>query len=210
MKKSTKTLLICGILIPIIYIGTDTLSAILYPGYIYSDQAISELSAIGAPTAWLWKALAFIYNPLLLALGIGVRSSAKDNKLLKASGTLMVVSFFVGLLWLFFPMNMRGNIGSTSDTGHLVLSTVVPILLIAIVALGAGAGGKKFRLYSYLTVLAMLVFAALVWTFVPKVAANLPTPGMGLMERVAVFAPMIWFGVLAVVLLKKEGKTENS
>lgn len=50
-NKTIKVLLICGIIIPIFYISIDTISALLYTGYSYIDQAISELSAIGAPTA---------------------------------------------------------------------------------------------------------------------------------------------------------------
>lgn len=195
-----KVLLICGILAPLIYIGVDALSAILYEGYSYTDQAISELSAIGAPTSWLWLVLTCIFNPLIIAFGIGVWLSSNYKRLLRITGILLVVWGILGFVWLLFPMNMRGAIGSASDTGHLVLSGITVLLMTVFIGFGSGARGKWFRLYSILTILAMLIFGALVGTQAPRVAAQLPTPGMGIMERVSVFSPMLWVLVLAVVL----------
>ncbi len=71
-RTITNVLLACGILAPLFYISTDLLAAISYEGYNYIDQAISELSAIGAPTRTLWVAMLFLYNPSLIAFGIGV------------------------------------------------------------------------------------------------------------------------------------------
>ena len=48
-----KALLICGILSPLVYVGTDILAGTLYAGYSFTSQAISELFAIGAPTSSL-------------------------------------------------------------------------------------------------------------------------------------------------------------
>jgi len=42
-----KLLLICGILSSLLYVGTDILAAMLYEGYSYTSQSISELGAIG-------------------------------------------------------------------------------------------------------------------------------------------------------------------
>jgi hypothetical membrane protein len=191
-------LLACGIIAPLIYIGVDIISAILYKGYSYTDQAISELSAIGAPTAWLWLILTFVFNPLTIAYGIGVISA---DKRLRITGILLIILGCLGFVWLFFPMNLRGNIGSVSDTGHLVLSALSPLTMALFIGFGSGARGKGFRIYSILTILAMLVFGFFTFMYVPNVAAQLPTPWMGIMERVSVFSPMIWMAVLAIVLL---------
>lgn len=203
-KKHIKILLICGILAPMLYIGFDALTALLYEGYSYTDQAISELSAIGAPTAGLWTILVFIFNPLIILFGMGVWLSAGNKRLIRITGILLISWGFLGFVWLLFPMNMRGNTGSISDMGHLVLAAIVPLLVIAFVGFGSGAGRKGFRTYSFLTIILTLVSGVLVWTYVPNVAAQLPTPGMGLIERIAVFSPMIWIMVLAVVLLRTE------
>ena len=47
----TRLLLICGTLAAPFFILTDVVAAtLLYPGYDYSAQQVSELSAIGAPS----------------------------------------------------------------------------------------------------------------------------------------------------------------
>ena len=45
-----KVLLLCGILSSLVYIAADIFAARRYPGYRYTAQTVSELSAIGAPT----------------------------------------------------------------------------------------------------------------------------------------------------------------
>ncbi|MBN2444143.1 MAG: hypothetical protein JXJ04_22460 [Spirochaetales bacterium] len=61
-----------GILAVVSYIASDIICSFSYQGYISADQAISELSAIGAPTASLWKTLTILFSPLVIAFGTGV------------------------------------------------------------------------------------------------------------------------------------------
>ncbi|MBW2976966.1 DUF998 domain-containing protein [Candidatus Woesearchaeota archaeon] len=204
-KKYLLLLLLCGILSTILYITSDAICALLYPGYSYTDQAISELSAIGSPTGPLWVYLTLPFSPLVIAFGIGVFLSNK-KRLLKVSGILLSLFGISGYAWWFFPMNMRGNIGSATDAGHLVLSAITVLLLALILAFGSGAAGKKFRIYSISTILIMLFFGSLVGMMAPQVAAQEPTPWMGIYERISVFSPMIWMSVLAIILLRKKKK----
>ncbi|VVB77869.1 Uncharacterised protein [uncultured archaeon] len=213
MKKTTqnkiiKLLLICSILSTLLYISADFICSVVYPSYSYADQAISELSAIGSPTTSLWKTLTFMFSPLIIAFGIGVFIVGKKRSL-KVTGILLLLFGISGYAWLFFPMNMRGNIGGASDTGHLVLSAITVLLLTLILGFGSGAKGKKFRIYSILTMIIMLFFGFLVGTMAPKVAAQEPTPWMGIFERISVFSPMIWIMVLGIILLKNENEIKQ-
>jgi hypothetical membrane protein len=203
-----KALLFCGILAPLIYVGTDLLAASLYEGYSYTDQAISELSAIGAPTSWLWQIMAFIFNPLIIAFGLGVWYVAHHRKSLRIAGTLIMLWGITGFIWLLFPMNMRGSIGSASDTGHLILSGFTVILITVFIAFASGAYGKGFRLYSIHTILVMLIFGAYVGMQSPRVASQQPTPWMGIMERISLFSVLLWMMVLAFLLILKEKKQD--
>jgi hypothetical protein len=202
----TKILLFCGILASLLYVGTDIFAAMQYKGYSYLDQSISELSAIGAPTRPLWIAMLFVLNPLLIAFGMGVwRASRKRS--LHFTGILLAMWGVLGFVWMFFPMHLRGAIGSATDTMHLILAGVTVILLTLFIGFGSGARGKWFRIYSILTILALLVFGALVASQAPRMQAQLPTPWMGVMERVSVFSPMLWVLVLAVVLLRAQARS---
>jgi hypothetical protein len=48
----------------------------------------------------------------------------------------------------------------------------------------------------------MVLSAAPTFAYAPRVAANLPTPGMGLLERTVVYAPLIWIAVLGLLLMR--------
>ncbi len=67
-----EALFLCGVLSSLLYAGTDLIAGLLTPGYSFLNQAISEESAIGAPTRSLVVPLLFIYALLLLAFGWGV------------------------------------------------------------------------------------------------------------------------------------------
>jgi Protein of unknown function (DUF998) len=203
-QKLIKILLVCGILLFPLYIGVDTISALLYEGYNYTNQAISELSAIGAPTRWLWVIFGFIFQPLTTLLGIGVRLSAGDRRNLRIAGTAMIIGGMIGFAWLLFPMNMRSAEKSATDIMHLVMGGISSLLFLAYIILGSGAKGKWFRLYSILTILIMLCFGVLFSVQAPRVAANLPTPWMGIEERISIFSPILWLSVLAAALFGEQ------
>lgn len=199
-----KALLICGIISSVLYIGTDILASTLYPGYSYTAQQVSELSAIGAPTRPLWIALLKPYMPLVVAFGIGVWLAAGSRRSLRITAVLLIAFAIIGIFWP--PMHQRGTIGSptasVTDTLHIVFAGVQVLLMTLFIAFGASAQGKGFRIYSIFTIAAMLLAGAIVSTQVSAIAAGRPTPWMGVVERVSVYSPLIWVVVLAAVLLQ--------
>jgi hypothetical protein len=202
MSKLNRFLLFCGIISTVIYIATDTIAATKLPGYSYINQSVSELSAVGASTRPFWVFMTFIFTPLFTAFGIGVIRVAKKIST-RLTGILITMWGLSGFLWLFFPMHVRGQIGSTTDTMHLVMAGLTVFIIFLFVSVGSMSAGKSFRNYSYLTILAMLVFGYFVARQTPQVVAQLPTPWMGVMERISAFSPMIWMSVFARVLLSK-------
>lgn len=93
-----------------------------------------------------------------------------------------------------------------TDTMHIILTVVTVLLILLIIGFGALAGGKRFRIYSIATIL--ILFVCGVWAFLdgPRIAANLPTPWVGVRERINIYGYMLWMLVLAVGLLRgREG-----
>ncbi len=162
-KRVRKVLLICGILSSLLYVGADTLAAMLYKGYSYTSQTISELSAIGAPTRTLLALTGTVYLFLVIAFGLGVWGSAGRKRSLRITGILLVAYGLVGFAWPFAPMHQREVLaaggGTLSDTMHLILSAVDSLLFLLIIGFGAAAFGKRFHLYSIATIIVLLVFA---------------------------------------------------
>jgi hypothetical protein len=75
---------------------------------------------------------------------------------------------------------------------------------ILLMGFGATAFGKPFRLYTIFTFVIFVIFGILIFRESPGVQTNQPTPGIGLWERINIFAFMIWAAVLAIVLMRKE------
>jgi len=198
-------LLGCGLAAALLYIGMITL--ISYPGYNLFSQVPSELTAIGAPTETLWAWLGSIYVVLILGFGWGVWKSAGANRPLLMVGRLLLVSGVVGLLWPFAPMHQREVLvaggGTFGDTLHKILGVATVLLFVLTVGFGAAAFGQRFRLYSIATMALAFVFGMLTGMQSSRLAANLPTPYIGLFERISIAVYMIWLAVLAIMLLRR-------
>ena len=81
-STGTKALLACGAGSTLFYFGMDAVAALLYDGYSYTDQTISELSAIGAPTRSLWVPLRLrlrLARDRVRVRNMGVRGSAASS-----------------------------------------------------------------------------------------------------------------------------------
>jgi hypothetical protein len=199
-------LLACGVAYSVSYaFANDIVAATRYDGYSRMSQAVSELSATGAPTRTFLTAMLPIWTMLMIGFGIGVWMSADGKRALQVTGALLIAFGVTGVLWLPFPMTSREEMinGTTpaNDVGHIVLAMVTVLLILLQLGFGAAAFGKWFRLYSLATAATVLVFGALTGTESPKVPKGEPTPWMGLSERINIGAWLLWLAVLAIMLL---------
>jgi hypothetical membrane protein len=206
-----KVLLVCGILSSLLYVGTDVLGAMRYKGYSYTSQAISELMAIGAPTKPLVDPLFITYSVLVMAFGVGVWGSARRKRALRFTGGLLVGVGAVGLVaTLFFPMHQRGAEKMLVDTLHVALTGVITLFILLAIGFRATVHGRQFRLYSFATLLTLLVFGALAALDGIRLAAQQPTPWLGVTERITIGAYLLWVLVLAIAILRKVSRPQNT
>lgn len=202
-----KLLLVCGVLASLVYVATDMLAAMRWEGYSYTAQTISETFAIGAPTRPLVLLRGLGYSILVIAFGLGVWGSAGEKRPLRVAGRLLVGIAVIDLVAPFVaPMHLRGAERTLTDTMHIVLASVDVLFILLIIGFGASAFGKRFRHYSIGTILVVVVFGTLAGMDGPRIAANLPTPWLGLTERISVFSYMLWLVVLAIGLLRVQGQ----
>ena len=73
-------------------------------------------------------------------------------------------------------------------------------LMFLAIGFGAAAFGKRFRLYSLATIVVLLVFGGLTFLEAPRLQANLPTPWIGLWERINISVFLLWVVMLGAVL----------
>jgi Protein of unknown function (DUF998) len=197
-----KGLLLCGIASSVLY--ALMIWAIRYEGYNPMSQVPSELTAIGAPTRALWVQLGWIYTGLVIAFGFGLWRSAGRQRSVRILAGLVLAYASLGLLWPFAAMHQREVLaaggGTFSDTLHVALGGVTVLLMFFAIGVGATAFGKRFRLYSIGTVVVLLTFGALTFLEAPRLQADLPTPWIGLFERINISVFLLWVLVLAAVL----------
>lgn len=205
--RLTRILVACGLVYSVTYaMANDVVAAWTYDGYSRMSQAVSELSATGAPTRTFLVALLPVWTALMVAFGIGVRRAARGNRPLRVTGGLLIAFGITGVLWLPFPMTSREDMisGTTpgNDVGHIVLTVVTVVLILSQLAFGSAAFGRWFRLYSLATAATVLVFGSLTGREAPKVPDGDPTPWMGLYERINIWAWLLWIAVLAAMVLR--------
>ena len=194
--------LISGIVSSLLYVAMNVFIPMRWEGYSSAAQTVSELSAIGAPTRPLWVPLGAVYTLLVAVFGWGVMAAAGRNRPLRIAGGLLAAYGVAGLAWP--PMHLREVLaagGATlTDTMHIVFAMVTVFLMLLGIGFGAAAFGERFRLYSIATMVILFAFGALTVLDAPRIHANLPTPWIGLWERINIGVFLLWVVVLAIAL----------
>jgi hypothetical protein len=206
-----KSLLICGIFSSFLYLATDITASVIWSEYRYSSQTISELIAISAPTRAFVTISFMVYSLLIYSFGAGVWLSANEKMSLKFAAVLIVGKEVLGLaVTLFFPIHLRGVATGYTDVLHGIL-TAIGVFLFMFPAMISGSIAFKgvFRVYSIVTMLLFVYFGVKAGTMQPELAANLPTPMMGIWERINVYGYLIWIVFFALKLLKLNPKVQS-
>ena len=204
---SRRTSSICGVLASFLYAGTDIIAGTLWEGYSFAHQAVSELSAIGAPTRPLVVPLYFVHDGLMMMLGMGVLGHGR-RRAQRLMGGLLVGYSVVGVVGLLFPIHQRGATVTFTDTAHSALAGVTVLLIVLAIGCGAFSYGRRFRLYSKGTLLALLVLGAVLGfmsgTQIGDQGTIAPPQWFGLIERIDIYGFLLWVVALATVQWRAE------
>jgi len=195
----TRILFLCGVAASVLYFAANVIVPTQWAEYSFVDQTVSELSAIGAPTRGLWIALMVPYGILLIAFGAGVWMCGERMKRLRLVGAMLIAQGVVGYFWP--PMHLRGAETTLTDTMHIVFTLIVVPLMMLGIGFSAPVVGKW---YAVGTLSIVILFGAMAGFYGPNVAANLPTPWVGIWERISIGAWTIWVVVLAVRLMRAD------
>src|SRR6185503_12397781 len=97
---------------------------------------------------------------------------------------------------------LRGAESTLTDTLHILFAMATVLLMLLAIGFGSASLGKRFRSYSLATLVALFAFGGLTAMDGPRIAANLPTPWVGVWERIDIGVFVLWVVVLAVALLR--------
>lgn len=190
-----------------LYIAVDVLGSLRYPGYRYTEQQFSELTAAGSPVRPFMVGLSVIpYTLLVAAFAVGVWISTRPKRAGRITGSMLLGYAAFGMVggW-FTPMKTREALAAGErglrNAMHVPMTAVMSLFMLLAMGFAATLLGKRFRYYSYATIAILIVFGVLTSLQAGKMVADEPTPLMGLTERINIYATMLWVTVLAIGLL---------
>jgi hypothetical membrane protein len=196
-----RSLLWAGIAAVALYVLGDLVSGLLYDGYSFRDQAISELSAFGSPVRPLMVTVIVLHDVLLAAFGAGVWWSA-SRRSLRWAGLVLAAIGVSGLpTHTVFAMSSRWMEAGFNDTMHIGFTMMFSLLVVAAIVLSAIAYRGWFRTFSISTVAILMAFGAASAFAMSGVEEN-ATAWVGGFERINAYAYLAWLVVLAVMLLR--------
>ena len=194
---------ICGIISLLSYTAMVVFSPLAYPGYDWLSMAVSDLSAVGAPSAELAGQLNALYGPCGLVSIMAVCVAAKN---LKTRILRLGIYFFAAMEWIsdvgykLFPWVADADSGHPQNIMHLIVTALVVIFSLAALILsiiGANKEGmKSLFIWACVCLTAMLLG--------PIGTGIMPKAVFGLFERFSTFSAVTFNAVLGVFLLRGE------
>ena len=198
---------ICGIISLLSYTAMVVFSPLAYPGYDWLSMAVSDLSAVGAPSAELAGQLNALYGPcgLVSIMAVCVASQNLKTKILRLG-----IYFFAAMEWIsdvgykLFPWVADADSSHPQNVMHLIVTALVVIFSLTALILSI-IGAKKEGMKS-LFIWACVCLAAMLLG--PIGTGIMPKAVFGLFERFSTFSAVTFNAVLGTfLLLGKFGKS---
>ncbi len=203
-----KILLSCGILAPLLYLGTDLLTGKLLEGYSFFAQSMGELGAAGSPMRPLFLVLTLIASAFMIAFGIGVWQAAGLAVLPRTVAGLILGNVITTLIaTLFFP-NRFGVEPKFGTPGVLLMFLGVLCFVLAMIV-GAVAFHGWMRLLSIIIPVSYVLLTILRLATAASSTSELVV-STGAQERTMAYSFLLWTMALAIYLLLLSSKGAES
>ncbi len=198
-----KYLGIFGVISLLSYTAMVVFSPLAYPGYDWLTMAVSDLSAVGAPSASLAEQLNALFGPCAVVsiMAVCVGAAGCTSKALKTG-----IGFFAAMEWVtnvgykLFPWVQDEAASSFQNTMHLIVTALVVLFSVVSLVLIA-IGGRKEPMLS-LSIWALICLGAMMIGAVGT--GIMPKSVFGLFERFSTFSAVIFNAVLGLYLLKEK------
>jgi hypothetical membrane protein len=199
-----RRLLWAGIAAVAVYFIGDLVAGLLYSGYSFRDQAISELSAYGSPVRPLMVTVILLHDVLLIAFGVAVWRRVAARKSLRWAGLSLAAIGVSGLpTHTVFAMSSRWMDAGFNDTMHQAFTGIFTLLVVVAIVLSAIAYPGGFRRFSIGVLVVLAGFGAAAAIAIQGIEEN-ATAWAGGFERINAYAYFAWLIALAAILLRSE------
>jgi len=199
--------LVSGVLCVLFYLLHDVIGAMNYPGYDFMRQAVSDLTAVDAPSFAVASGYSAVYGIFSCICCVMMCLLAMDQVKGVRIGIILFVamSFVSAIGYSLFPLTSGGYDGSVQSMIHVYVLTILVVLLsiaslISLAYFGFKDGQKVLGVVSVVCLLCMMFGAA---------GSNALSPDVfGLVERFSTYSAVVFTGFLgAYGYMKWSGRT---
>lgn len=192
-----------GIISLLSYTAAVVFAPQAYPGYDWMAQAVSDLSAVDAPSRDRWNQLSSLYGVcgMISIMMVCVAVQGKLNKILRTGIYLFAIMNWISQVgYSMFPLTTSGTPDSFQDKMHVYVVTVGVVVFSIVSLITIIVGGMKDGKYRSLAVWAI---AALGFMMLGAIGTNVvPKEYFGIPERFSVFAATGFNAVLGWYLFR--------
>ena len=201
VSKNTKLInrfCLLGILGFIFYLLHDIIGAANYPGYSWTSQAVSDLTATDAPSFVIASGLTTVYAifSCIVSVLVCILIKNQKSKILRVGMYLYAIMNFVSAIgYALFPLSSAGYDGSAQSFIHVYILTALVVLLsiISLILISVGAFKSNHKW------LGTLAVSALVLMFVGAAgSASVPKEVFGIVERFSTYSAVAFTCVLSL------------
>lgn len=176
-------------------------SPLAYPGYRWMEQAVSDLSAVSAPSRMSWTQLSALYEICgivsVTLVCIYVNENLQNKCLRVGIYLFTIMSWISAVVYRMFPLTDAGYLGGFQNAMHLVVTVLVVLSSIASLIV-IMIGGYRWRRY---VSLANWALVALLMMFVGAIGTNVVSKEyFGIVERFSVLAATGYSAILGAYL----------
>lgn len=205
IKDLGRWTLVSGILSVLFYLLHDIVGAQYYPGYDWTKQAVSDLTAADAPSFVVASGYATVYKIFSCVCSTFLWLMVKrERKVFRIGVYLFALMNGVSAIgYALFPLSGSGYDGSVQSFIHVYVLTVLVVLLsiVSLILIAVGSFKEKNRLLGILSIVALLCMF-----FGATGSANMPKEVFGVVERFSTYSAVIFTGVLGIYGFQLEGR----
>lgn len=201
------TLIGAGVVAGALYTVIVLMGGLITPGYDHVAQPVSSLYQAGAVNGVPIAVAFLLYNAFVVAFGSGLlkialASPGQRGRVGVAAGIATILVGLAGAADAVFPQDPIGSAMTTAGTLHIVFAGVASLLTLVAVVLAATWFFKRDAMrplawYSLVTLAVVIVFGPMTAL---ATASNWPI--MGLLERVTIFAFILWMTASSFLLTR--------
>jgi hypothetical membrane protein len=197
-RTRMQTLALAGVIGTIFYFLHVILGRLNYPGYNSLAQAVSDLTALNAPSRQIAQACTTVHGffTVTACTLFCVFYQEKVNKVFRIGIYLFATMQWISAVgYTLFSLSESGYAGTFQDVMHMVVTALVVLLsIVSMIMIAVGCcKSKNYKQFGIFTIVILCIMA------IGSIATGaVPLAYFGVAERLSVYSVVIYTAVLSL------------